>query len=358
MTSQVDRLFLTRAVELAERGLYGVSGNPRVGCVIVRDGQVLGRGWHQRAGGPHAEVNAIADAGGDVRGATVYVSLEPCCHTGRQPPCVEVLIRHRVARVVVALVDPDPRVAGNGCRALREAGVSVDVDELPAARALNQGYLRRTRHGLPLVRLKIAASLDGRSAMANGESQWITSPEARADAQHWRARCGAIITGIGTVLTDDPALTVRGTRFGRYGAVRQPHVAIADRHVRTPVDAKLFDAERRVFIFRGASAPSAAHPKAEVTRCEDLRQMLERLAAADCDEVLVESGATLTGAFLRAELWDEAVIYLAPKLLGASAKPMARFRAERLADALQGRLLAVDGVGSDARVLLRRAVSS
>lgn len=358
MIGAADRLFLRRAMELAARGLYSVSGNPRVGCVIVRDGNVIGRGWHQRAGGPHAETHAIANADGDVRGATAYVSLEPCCHTGRQPPCVEALISHGVARVVVALADPDPRVSGRGCEALRRAGIEVDVEELPAAAELNAGYLKRVRQGMPWVRLKVAASLDGRAAMASGESQWITSPAARADAQHWRARSSAIVTGIGTVLADDPALTVRGTRFGRYGAVRQPHVAIADRHVRTPVDAKLFDAERRVFIFRGASAPSAAHPKAEVTRCEDLRQMLERLAAADCDEVLVESGATLTGAFLRAELWDEAVIYLAPKLLGASAKPMARFRAERLADALQGRLLAVDGVGPDARVLLRRAASS
>ena len=368
MIGAADRLFLSRAVELAERGLYSVSGNPRVGCVMVRDGRVIGRGWHRCSGGPHAEVDAIRDAGGDVRGATAYVSLEPCCHTGRQPPCVAALIRHEVARVVVALRDPDPRVAGRGCAALRAAGISVESAEVPAAATLNRGYLKRVNDGLPLVRVKIAASLDGRTATASGESQWITSAEARADGQHWRARSGAIITGSGTVLADDPALTVREPRFGdAAGAIRQPAVAIVDRRRRTPTTARLFAASRRVLLFCDEAAqtpppqtpPPCAGGKAECAEVEmvpadGLRDVLAHLAAIGCDEVLVEAGPTLTGAFLRETLWDEVVVYLAPKLLGADALPLARLGVDRLADALRGEVVDARGVGPDLRVLLRR----
>ena len=355
MIGAADRLFLRRAVELAARGLYSVSGNPRMGCVIVRDGNVIGRGWHRQAGGPHAEAHAIANAGGDVRGATVYVSLEPCCHVGRQPPCAETLIRHGVARVVVALTDPDPRVGGRGCQALREAGVDVDVEELPAAAELNAGYLKRTRHGLPWVRVKVAASLDGRTAMANGESQWITSPAARSDAQHWRARSSAIVTGVGTVLADDPALTVREDRFACAGVIRQPLVAIADRRGRTPTDAKLFDAHRPALLFCGEEAP-AEHPRAQVVAgaAAGLRPLLKHLAGRDCDEVLVEAGPTLTAAFLGTTLWDEAVVYLAPKLLGSDALPLARLTLSRLADCVTAQVVAVDSIGPDVRVVLRR----
>ena len=356
MIGAADRLFLRRAVELAARGLYSVSGNPRVGCVIVRDGHVIGRGWHRQAGGPHAEADAIANTDGDVCGATVYVSLEPCCHTGRQPPCAQTLIRHGVARVVVALTDPDPRVRGRGCQALREAGVDVDVEELPAAAELNAGYLKRARQGLPWVRVKVAASLDGRAATANGESQWITSPAARADAQHWRARSSAIVTGVGTVLADDPALTVREERFAGAGGIRQPLVAIADRRGRTPADAKLFAADRPVLLFCGEEAP-AEHPRAQVVagdRAAGLRPLLEHLAGRGCDEVLVEAGPTLTGAFLGTTLWDEAVIYVAPKLLGSEALPLARLTLARLADCVTAQVVAVDSIGPDVRVVLRR----
>lgn len=362
MIGAADRLFLSRAVELAERGLYSVSGNPRVGCVMVRDGRVIGRGWHRCSGGPHAETHAIRDAGGDVRGATAYVSLEPCCHTGRQPPCVAALIRHEVARVVVALRDPDPRVAGRGCAALRAAGIAVESAEVPAAAALNRGYLKRVNDGLPLVRVKIAASLDGRTATASGESQWITSAEARSDGQHWRARSGAIITGSGTVLADDPALTVREPRFGDdAGAIRQPMVAIVDRRRRTPATARLFEASRRVLLFCDGAVP-AAHARAEAGRAEvvpagGLRDVLAHLAANGCDEVLVEAGPTLTGAFLREALWDEAVVYLAPKLLGGDALPLARFGVDGLADALRGEIVDARKVGPDLRVLLRRRLS-
>ena len=357
MIGAADRLFLSRAVELAERGRYSVSGNPRVGCVMVRDGRVIGRGWHRCSGGPHAEVDAIRDAGGDVRGATAYVSLEPCCHTGRQPPCVAALIHHEVARVVVALRDPDPRVAGRGCAALRAAGIAVESAEVPAAAALNRGYLKRMNDGLPLVRVKIAASLDGRTATASGESQWITSAEARSDGQHWRARSGAIVTGSGTVLADDPALTVREPRFeGADGAIRQPVVAIVDRRRRTPATAKLFATSRRVLLFCDEAA-QAIHERAEVVPVGGLRDVLTHLAANGCDEVLVEAGPTLTGAFLREALWDEAVVYLAPKLLGADALPLARLGADRLTDALRGEIVDVRRVGPDLRVLLRRRLS-
>ena len=356
MIGAADRLFLRRAIELAAHGLHSVSGNPRVGCVIVRDGKVLGRGWHRRAGGPHAEVNAIADAGGDVQGATAYVSLEPCCHHGRQPPCVDALIRHRVARVVAALRDPDPRVSGGGCEALRAAGIAVDVEDVPAAAELNVGYLRRVREGVPWVRVKVATSLDGRTAMASGESQWITSEAARADAQRWRARSSAIATGIGTVLADDPALTVRGERFADGGAIRQPLVAVADRSGRTPADAKLFAADRPVVLFCGKDAP-ADHPRAQVfagNGSAGLPPLLRYLAAQGCDEVLVEAGPTLTGAFLSTALWDEAVVYLAPKLLGSDARPLAWLTLVGLADCVAAQVVSVDSIGADVRVVLRR----
>ena len=345
MIDAVDRLFLDRAVELAGRGLFSVAENPRVGCVIVRDGRVIGRGWHARTGGLHAEANAIADAGGDVRGATVYVSLEPCCHTGRQPPCTKALIEGGVARVVGAMDDPDPRVAGGGYETLRDAGIAVDTTNLPTAEDLNVGFVRRIRRNLPYVRLKLGASLDGRTGMANGESQWITSSAARADVQYWRARSSAIVTGVGTVLADDPALTVRDERFATNGKVRQPLVAIADSRSRTPSCAKVFQAGAEVLLFSADSAEGGEQV--------DLAEMLRALSARGCNEVLVEAGPTLAGAFLEANLWDEAIVYVAPKLLGRTARPLAQVEFERLADAIGGRIVAVDPVGDDVRLILK-----
>ena len=344
MIDAVDRLFLERAVELAARGLFGVAENPRVGCVIVRDGTVVGRGWHERTGGLHAEANAIADAGGDVRGATVYVSLEPCCHTGRQPPCTKALINGGVARVVGAMDDPDPRVAGGGYAALRKAGIAVDATNLAAAHALNVGYVHRVTRNMPYVRVKLGASLDGRTAMASGESQWITSPGARADVQYWRARSSAIVTGIGTVLGDDPALTVRDERYATHGHLRQPLIAIADSRRRTPPCAKVFQGGqgRDVLLF-------AANDGEKVP----LAEMLAALAARGCNEVVVEAGPTLAGAFLREGLWDEAIVYLAPKLLGCTARPLAAVEYDRLAEAIGGRILAADPVGDDVRIILK-----
>ncbi len=343
MIGAADLLFLRRGVELAERGLYSVAENPRVGCLIVRDGRVLGRGWHVRVGAPHAEANAIADAGGDILGATAYVSLEPCCHTGRQPPCTKALIDGGIARVVGAMDDPDPRVAGEGYRTLRQAGVAVDSTNLPQAQALNPGFIKRMAHGRPWVRVKVAASLDGRTAMASGESRWITSPAARSDVQHWRARSDAIVTGIGTVLADDPALTVREDRFAAGGVIRQPLVAIADSRSRTPANARVFDAERSVRTF--AAAPGAARV--------DLDAVLAELAAEGCNEVLVEAGATLAGAFLRQALCDEAIVYLAPKLLGDEARPLAHLAIDKLGCAVAAEVADIARIGDDVRVILR-----
>lgn len=357
MIGEVDRLFLRRAVELAERGLYSTTPNPRVGCVIVRDGRVIGRGWHVRSGEAHAETNAIADADGNIEGATVYVSLEPCCHTGLQPPCTDVLIRGRVHRVVGAMGDPDPRVRGMGYQTLRDAGIEVDTVELPGAAELNAGFVKRFTAGRPLVRVKVAASLDGRIAMADGESQWITSDEARADVQAWRARSCAVVTAIGTVLADDPRLNVRDEAFAVGGVIRQPMIVVADSAGRTPANARLFDTDARVVIFTGEQAPNGASPGEVVCqegKTVDLAAMLGWLANEGCNEVLVEAGARLAGAFLRSELWDEAVIYLAPKFLGGAARPMAAMSIERLAEAVRGTIRETRAVGPDLRVVLAR----
>ena len=381
MIDAIDRLFLERAVELAGRGLCSVAENPRVGCILVRDGQVIGRGWHRRTGDLHAEANAIADAGGDVQGATAYVSLEPCCHTGRQPPCTTALIQGGVTRVVSAMDDPDPRVSGKGYATLRAAGVRVDTTNLAAAQALNQGFVKRITRNMPYVRVKLGASIDGRTAMASGESQWITSAAARADVQYWRARSDAIVTGVGTVLADDPALSVRDQRFASDGELRQPVIAIADSDGRTPASARVFETgevllfsasdQRRADGGAGTEAPASAAVAATIspTTLEDapvgaahtsrpspasarvnLHAMMSSLAARGCNEVLVEAGPTLTGALLHAGLWDQAIVYVAPKLLGSTARPMATMQYERLAETLQGAVCDVRQVGDDVRI--------
>lgn len=357
MIDDVDRLFLRRAVELAARGLYSVAENPRVGCLIVRDGNVIGRGWHRQTGAAHAEANAIADAGGNIAGATVYVSLEPCCHQGRQAPCTDALIAGRAARVVAAMTDPDPRVSGRGFAELRRAGIATDVAELAEAKRLNAGFVKRTVSGLPFVRVKLAASLDGRTALANGESQWITSNAARADVQRWRARSAAIVTGIGTVLADDPLLNVRDKRFANAGVIRQPLIAVADSRARLPSDAALLRGGGRVLLFAGRQArqaPAGAELFQQEGATVDLAAMLRQLAAEGCNDVLLEAGATLAGAFFKQQLWDEALIYLAPKMLGDGARPLARLEVGRLADAIGGDIRSVEQVGDDVRVLLER----
>jgi len=356
MLRDSDRRFLDAAVELAARGLNSTTPNPRVGCLIVRDGEVLGRGWHVRAGEGHAEANALADAGtADVTGATVYVSLEPCAFHGRTPPCSQALIRARVARVVAAMTDPHREVAGRGFAELKNAGILVDVFELPAARELNAGYVSRITRGRPFVRLKVAVSLDGRTAMASGESQWITGPAARADVQRWRARSCAIVTGSGTVLADDPQLTVRDPACAVEGGIRQPLRVLLDSRLRIPATARVLAGPGRALIVHGtAASPHLA--EVEHLACGsgrvDLPRLLETLAARGCNEVLVEAGPGLLGAFLGAGLWDELLVYQAGKLLGSSGLPLAELPIARMADAVGATITDSRQFGNDLRIRL------
>jgi len=353
-----DVAWLERAVTLASRGMNTTPPNPRVGCVIVREGKLLGEGWHQWAGQGHAEVRAIAAAGGNVRDATVYVSLEPCNFVGRTPACSGRLIAEGVARVVVAEVDPHPRVSGQGLAALRAAGITTEVIELPQARALNPGFRCRFEKGRPLIRIKIAGSLDGRTAMANGESQWITGPEARADVQALRARSCAILTGSGTVLADDPSLTVREPSFGVDGKIRQPLIVVADSALRSPVSAKIFQSMGGVLLAT-ASAKRLAGVEAQYFSAAadaegrvDLEALVKHLANLEINEVLVESGPTLVGSLLRESLWDEIVLYQAARFLGRDARPMAELTFQSLSGTIGAKIVDHDLVGDDLRLTL------
>ncbi len=355
MISAADQAHLAEAIELAKRGLYTTTPNPRVGCVIARGDQVLGRGWHQWAGKDHAEVRALKDAGGDAAGATAYVSLEPCSIHGRTPPCADALAVAGIKRVVVGALDPDPRVNGNGVRQLKAAGIAVDLANDEGAQDLNLGHRQRMALGRPWVRVKMAASLDGRTAMASGESQWITGPEARKDVQHWRARSCAVITGIDTVLADDPKLNVRDDRFASDGRLRQPLRVIVDSRLRSPALAQIFQAPGAALIAH-ADAATAEHPQAKCLPCGteqvDLAQLLARLADRECNEVLVEAGPILAGAFLKEGLCDELILYLAPKFLGAKARPLLDLPLERLEQALAGEIVEVERFGADLRLRL------
>ncbi len=344
-----DRVFLEAALELAERGRFTCAPNPTVGCLIWRNGEVIGRGYHQRTGGPHAEVNAIADAGGDVAGATVYVTLEPCAFVSRTPACAQTLIDADVARVVVAARDPHPQVDGHGIDMLRAAGIEVTVLPLiPAAESI-AGYVTRITSGRPLVRVKTASSLDGSVALANGESQWITGEAARMDVQYWRARADAIITGVGTVLEDDPQLNVRAPE---YSDCHQPLRVVLDSHLRTPASARLVtDGGPTVLVHRpDAEIPAAIEAAANVTCLamdpQDLDALLAHLGE-QCNEVLVEAGPGVCGSFADAGLWDEWLCYVAPKWLGSDARHLADFSVDKLSAAPHGDILGVTRVGDD-----------
>ena len=326
--SESDRQHMARAFELARHGLYTTDPNPRVGCVLVNDGRIVGEGWHERAGGPHAEAAALAAAGAAARGATAFVTLEPCDHHGRTPPCSLALIAAGVARVVYTIDDPNPAVAGNGAARLRAQGIVVESGLMAAeAEQLNPGYLRRRRTGRPFVRVKVAASLDGRTALASGESRWITSKTARADAQHYRARSSVVLTGIGTVLADDPAMNVRIEE-----SRRQPMRVILDSRLRTPPEARIINRQGHVLV---AATTSDAQRREALQRKgvevqvvpervgrPDLAAVLDLLGQREANEVWVEAGATLAGAFVREKLFDELVVYLAPTLLGPDARPL------------------------------------
>ena len=349
---------MRRAVELAARGLYTTDPNPRVGCVIVRDGQLAGEGWHRRAGEPHAEVYALEQAGERARGATVYLTLEPCSHHGRTPPCAEALLQAQPARVVVAARDPNPLVAGRGLELLQRAGIEVQTGlESEQAEALNPGFLKRMRSGRPWLRLKVAASLDGQTALANGQSQWISGEESRRDVQHWRARSSALVTGIGTLLADDPSLNQRLD-----AGQRQPARVVLDSHLRTPSTARTLALPGQVLLFStsldGAPALEAAGATVELIPAGpgglDLGAVLDRLGELEMNEVLVEAGATLAGSFLAAGLVDELIVYLAPCLLGNQGRGMfALGELTSLSDRVQLRILDVTRVGEDLRLIAR-----
>lgn len=322
-----DFRFMARALRLAAKGLYTTTPNPRVGCVVVRNSQVVAEGWHERTGEAHAEAIALEKAGHDAKGATVYVTLEPCSHEGRTPPCADALVRARVARVVVAMQDPNPLVAGAGLQRLRNAGIEVETGVLETqAHDLNVGYVSRMSLGRPWIRVKIAAGLDGKTALENGESQWITSPQARRDAHRWRARSCAILTGIGTLTHDDPRLNVRDVK-----TTRQPLRVVVDSRLRMPGDAKIVDgggliiatacddeSSIKMFVDRGAEVLVVPNEQGKV----DLGQLGTELGRRGINEVLVEAGINLHSALLRAGMVDELLFYFAPKLLGDRGRGM------------------------------------
>jgi diaminohydroxyphosphoribosylaminopyrimidine deaminase/5-amino-6-(5-phosphoribosylamino)uracil reductase len=358
--TDADARYMARALQLARRGLYTTDPNPRVGCVIVKDGKIIGEGWHQRAGEPHAEIHALQQAGAQSQSAGVYLTLEPCCHQGRTPPCTDALIRAGVKRVVAAMRDPNPRVGGKGLEALLQSGITVTAGLMEAeAEALNPGFVSRMRQGRPYVRVKLAASLDGRTALARGESRWITGETARADVQKWRARSSAILTGVSTVLADDPRLTVRELDIGR-----RPLRIVLDSGLRMPPTSAMLRQPGKTLVVAAKQEQAAARALqqagAEVvfipteTGGIDLAALMPHLASREVNELLVEAGATLAGALLEAQMVDELVLYYAPCILGSQERPMFNLPVlERLADRIALEITDRRAVGQDWRVIAR-----
>lgn len=353
---------MAQALRLAERGLFTTSPNPRVGCVLVKGGRIVGEGWHEKAGEPHAEVHALRAAGEDSRGATAYVTLEPCSHHGRTPPCADALIAAGVARVVAAMQDPNPLVAGQGLARLAESGIETASGLLEnEARELNIGFVSRMTRGRPWLRLKVAASLDGKTALNNGQSQWITGPQARQDGHRWRARSCAILTGIGTVRDDDPQLSVRGV-----DTPRQPLKVVVDSRLEMAPTARLLDGGKVLVVHavqdearadalraRGAELlllPEEGRPKV------DLPALLQELARRGINEVHAEAGCKLNGSLLKGGLVDELLLYLAPCLIGHEARGMFGFPELPGLDAKYSMVVRdLRQVGGDIRVLARLA---
>lgn len=368
--SNSDTVFMDRALQLAERGMYTATPNPRVGCVIVKDGRIIGEGWHEKAGEPHAEVMALRSsvgAGSTPSNATAYVTLEPCSHFGRTPPCADALIAGAVSRVVVAMKDPNPLVAGSGIEKLRAAGIEVDCGlRAEQATELNIGFVTRMRCGRPWIRTKIACSLDGKTALANGQSQWITGAQARADGHRWRASSCAVLTGIGTVFDDNPRLTVRDAPYIQT-PLRQPLRVIVDSDLRMPFDAaalasRALIACARIDSGRKAALESAGAEVVALPNAEgkvDLERLLQALAARGINEVLVEAGARLNGALLAAGLVDELLLYQAPVILGTDARGMfAGAALTVLNNASQWRIVERRILGTDSFFRTRRADES
>ena len=349
-----DLFWMRRAIELARLGQYSTKPNPNVGCVIVKDAQLLGEGHHPRAGQPHAEVFALRQAGEQARGATAYVTLEPCAHYGRTPPCAKALVDAGVVKVVVACPDPNPLVAGKGVQILKDAGIQVDVGVAEAeARQLNLGFLKAMATGMPYVRLKVASSLDGRTAMASGESKWITGTSARADVQHWRAISAAVLTGIDTVLADDCLLNVRHLEgVDDIHSVVQPKRIILDRQGRLPLSAQILQQPETVMVMGPYRAELAALGVLQL-ESQPLATLLAQLVQQhQIYDVLVEAGATLSTAFLQEGWVDEVISYVAPTLLGRSARAMFNAEFEQMAEQLRFKLCDVTQLGDDVRLRL------
>ena len=358
MFTSADHAHMARALQLAARGLYSAHPNPMVGCVLCRDDEIVGEGWHERAGEPHAEVNALRAAGEKAQGATAYVTLEPCAHSGKTPPCATALIEAGVSRVVAAMQDPFEEVAGRGLDLLREAGIETDVGLMQStAESLNAGFISRVVHHRPRVRLKIAASIDGAIAMASGESQWITGPEARADVQKLRAQSGAIMTGIGTVLADDPSLNVRAKDLDTRGL--QPLRVVLDSRLRMPLDAAMLALPGKTLV-----CCTGDHDAAQLERAGaevrdfgahgevvNVFEVLAALGEREINDVLIEAGPLLTGYLLEKDLVDELVIYQSPHIMGSNTRRMFHTPSWiALADRRQLDISDVRRVGIDTRI--------
>lgn len=365
MLEPIDYKCMARALRIARRGLCTTHPNPRVGCVLVRNGNIVGEGYHARAGEAHAEVRALEAAGEAARGAVAYVTLEPCCHTGRTPPCTNALIQAGVSRVVAAMSDPNPRVAGNGLKALADAGLTVDSGILQAqAESLNPGYISRMRYGRPWIRLKSALSLDGRTAMASGESQWITGEDARRDVQLLRAQSSAVMTGIGTIMADDPSLNVRlrASDLQHVGEIRQPLRIVLDTHLKIPPDARVLNLPGDCLIFTASkdevciesllATGAEVHTVSRDEQGLDLNEIVAYLAAREINELHVEAGPAVGGALIEKRLINELVVYVAPHLMGDGARGFAHLPGvTAMAQRVQLTIRDVRFVGSDLRLI-------
>ncbi|WP_415883259.1 bifunctional diaminohydroxyphosphoribosylaminopyrimidine deaminase/5-amino-6-(5-phosphoribosylamino)uracil reductase RibD [Neptuniibacter sp. QD34_54] len=364
-----DREYMARAIQLAKEGLYTTQPNPRVGCVLVKQGNIVGEGFHYRAGEGHAEVNALRAAGEEAKGATAYVTLEPCSHYGRTPPCSEALINAGVTRVVAAMVDPNPQVAGRGMTMLREAGIEATSGLLEeSARALNPGFIKRMETGLPFVRVKSAISLDGRTAMASGESKWITGPAARGDVQKLRAQSSVILTGIGSILQDDSALTVREAQLNLPNVAdvvqKQPLRVVLDSRLQMPLTASILKQPGRTLIVTCSDDTIAqnklkdAGAEVRVMPAENgrvaLLPLLRWLASEEqCNDLLVETGSVLAGAFVEQKLADELHVYMAMKLLGSQAKPLFELPLTKMSEQVELQMLDSRMLGDDLKLILQ-----
>ena len=366
MTSATDHKFMSRALHLARKGLYTTMPNPRVGCVLVRDGVIVGEGFHKRPGDPHAEIHALHEAGSKAEGATVYVTLEPCSHYGRTPSCAIALIHAKVARVVAAMKDSNPMVSGRGITMLQDKGITITHGIYEnEARALNPGFIKKMESGKPYLRLKMAMSLDGRTGMASGESQWITGSAARSDVQKLRARSCAIISGIGSIIQDNSSLTVRPKELGLPDTAimcqRQPLRVVLDAFLKTPVNARVISGPGNILIASSVEADAHKKEKLEQAGAEvlildsehgeiSLDQLLKHLAQRDCQEVLLEAGAILAGSAVQQKLVDELIIFMAPVLMGSDAKPLLQMPFQHMSEKLNLNIQDIQAIGSDWKI--------